>query len=162
MVTSSGYPKDRFVFVEGLVEDTLPAHRPPPERRYDVVVLAEVVEHLYTSLSIVLSWVAGWLRPPGFVVIKTPNGAALHKRLRLLVSDREGALGLLRGEPPVQIVLAGKAHPRDEEAKAMLAELFELKSAPEVARRVVFLDDYDLSSAALVRRAALCQDVVSA
>jgi starch phosphorylase len=75
---------------------------------------------------------------------------ATYKRLRLLVSDREGALGLLRGERPVQIVLAGKAHPRDEEAKAMLAELFELKSAPEVARRVVFLDDYDLSSAALM------------
>jgi hypothetical protein len=28
VVTSSGYPKDRFVFVEGLVEDTLPAQRP--------------------------------------------------------------------------------------------------------------------------------------
>ena len=61
-----------------------PAGRPQPERRYDVVVLAEVVEHLYTSLSVVLSWVAQWLRPPGFVVIQTPNGAALHKRLRLL------------------------------------------------------------------------------
>ena len=75
---------------------------------------------------------------------------ATYKRLRLLVSDREGALGLLRGERPVQIVLAGKAHPRDDEAKAMLAQLFELKSAPEVAARVVFLDDYDLASAALM------------
>ncbi|MDQ6607626.1 MAG: class I SAM-dependent methyltransferase [Actinomycetota bacterium] len=60
------------------------ARRPPTEQRYDVVVLAEVVEHLYTSLSIVLGWVAEWLRPPGFVVVQTPNGAALHKRLRLL------------------------------------------------------------------------------
>ena len=34
----------------------------------------------------------------------------------------------------------------------MLAELFELKSAPEVARRVVFLDDYDLHSAARLVR----------
>jgi hypothetical protein len=61
-----------------------PLRRPSPEPGYDLVVLAEVVEHLYTSLSVVLSWVAGWLRPPGFVVIQTPNGAALHKRLRLL------------------------------------------------------------------------------
>jgi starch phosphorylase len=75
---------------------------------------------------------------------------ATYKRLRLLAADRDGALGLLRGERPVQIVLAGKAHPRDDEAKAMLAELFELKSAPEVAARVVFLDDYDLASAALM------------
>jgi 2-polyprenyl-3-methyl-5-hydroxy-6-metoxy-1,4-benzoquinol methylase len=77
-----------------------PAHRPPPDRRYDVIVLAEVVEHLYTSLSIVLSWVAGWLRPPGFVVIQTPNGAALHKRLRLLA-----------GRSPVEPPRASRENP---------------------------------------------------
>jgi starch phosphorylase len=75
---------------------------------------------------------------------------ATYKRLALLVADREGALGLLRAERPIQIVLAGKAHPRDEEAKLMLQEVFALKSAPEVARQVVFLDDYDLASAALM------------
>jgi trans-aconitate methyltransferase len=61
-----------------------PERRPVPERRYDVIVLAEVVEHLYTPLSTVLSCVAEWLRRPGFIVVQTPNGAALHKRLRLL------------------------------------------------------------------------------
>jgi hypothetical protein len=71
----------------------VPGRRPPAERRYDVIVLAEVVEHLYTSLSLVLSWVAEWLRPPGYVIVQTPNGAALHKRLRLL-------LGRSPVEPP--------------------------------------------------------------
>ena len=75
---------------------------------------------------------------------------ATYKRLRLLVADREAARDLLRGGHPIQIVLAGKAHPRDDEAKRMLAELFELKALPEVAARVVFLDDYDLASAALL------------
>lgn len=60
-----------------------PERRPQPDRRYDVIVAAEVVEHLYTPLATVLSCVADWLRPPGFVVIQTPNGAALHKRVRL-------------------------------------------------------------------------------
>ncbi len=87
---------------------------------------------------------------PEVLTIGFARRIATYKRLALLVSDREGALGLLRAERPLQIVLAGKAHPRDEEAKQMLAELFELKSAPEVAARVVFLDDYDLASAALM------------
>ena len=75
---------------------------------------------------------------------------ATYKRLWLLVSDTERARDLLRGERPIQILLAGKAHPRDDEAKRMLAGLFEMKSIPEVAERVVFLDDYDLATAALL------------
>jgi glycogen phosphorylase len=75
---------------------------------------------------------------------------ATYKRLRLLVDDRAAAAALLRDGHPIQIVLAGKAHPRDYDAKRMLQELFELKTLPEVAERVVFLDDYDLASAALL------------
>ncbi len=69
------------------------ARRPQLEPRYDIVVLAEVVEHLYTSVSAVLSCAEGWLRHPGFAVVQTPNGAALHKRVRLL-------LGRSPVEPP--------------------------------------------------------------
>jgi starch phosphorylase len=52
----------------------------------------------------------------------------------------------------VQVVLAGKAHPRDEEAKRALQSLFGMKSAKVIGERVVFLDDYDLSSAAKLVR----------
>ena len=85
---------------------------------------------------------------PDVLTIGFARRIATYKRLALLVADREGALGLLRAQPPIQIVLAGKAHPRDDEAKALLRELFEMKAAPEVGARVVFLDDYDLASAA--------------
>jgi starch phosphorylase len=87
---------------------------------------------------------------PDVLTIGFARRIATYKRLALLISDREGALGLLRAERPIQIVLAGKAHPRDNEAKAMLQTLFEMKDAPGVAERVVFLDDYDLTSAALL------------
>jgi starch phosphorylase len=50
------------------------------------------------------------------------------------------------------VVLAGKAHPRDEEAKRALQSLFGLKSAQIIGERVVFLDDYDLRSAARLVR----------
>jgi starch phosphorylase len=91
---------------------------------------------------------------PDTLTIGFARRIATYKRLALLASDREGALGLLRAERPIQIVLAGKAHPRDEDAKRMLQEVFALKSAPEVAGRVVFLDDYDLASAALMVQGA--------
>jgi starch phosphorylase len=77
---------------------------------------------------------------------------ATYKRLDLLTRDPEFTFQLLSGERPVQVVLAGKAHPRDEEAKRSLQRLFGLKYARVIAERVVFLDDYDLASAALLVR----------
>ena len=47
----------------------------------------------------------------------------------------------------MQFVFAGKAHPLDDGAKAIVRDLFQLKSAPEVADRVAFLEDYDLAFA---------------
>ncbi|MBV9048685.1 MAG: alpha-glucan family phosphorylase [Solirubrobacterales bacterium] len=77
---------------------------------------------------------------------------ATYKRLDLLTRDPEWTLALLGGERPVQVLLAGKAHPRDEEAKRSLQRLFGLKYAPIVAERVAFLDDYDLAIAARLVR----------
>jgi starch phosphorylase len=73
---------------------------------------------------------------------------ATYKRLYLLSLRPERALGLLAGDRPIQFVFAGKAHPLDEGAKLILRDLFQLKGAPEVAERVAFLEDYDLSFAA--------------
>ncbi len=73
---------------------------------------------------------------------------ATYKRLDLLTRDPERTLALLSGEHPVQVVLAGKAHPRDEDAKQVLTRLFGLKYAEVVAERVVYLDDYDMATGA--------------
>jgi glycogen phosphorylase len=77
---------------------------------------------------------------------------ATYKRLELLTRDAEFARALLGGEWPVQLVLAGKAHPRDEDAKRVIKALFDLKALPAVADRVVFLDDYDLATGAALTR----------
>ncbi len=77
---------------------------------------------------------------------------ATYKRLDLLTRDPDWTLALLDGEHPVQVVLAGKAHPRDDEAKRALQSLFGMKAARVIGERVVFLDDYDLSSAARLVR----------
>jgi len=62
-----------------------------------------------------------------------------------LTRQLDRALQLLADtERPLQVVIAGKAHPADHEAKETLRGLFALRHAPNVASRTVFLEDYDL------------------
>jgi SAM-dependent methyltransferase len=51
---------------------------------YDVVVFAEVLEHLHTAPELVLAYLRALLVPGGLLVLQTPNAAALGKRLKLL------------------------------------------------------------------------------
>jgi starch phosphorylase len=78
---------------------------------------------------------------------------ATYKRLDLLLRDADRALALL-GDPerPVQLILAGKAHPRDDDGKRLVQRLFGMKAHPEVGRRVVYLDDYDVALGAAMTR----------
>jgi SAM-dependent methyltransferase len=52
--------------------------------RYDFVVMAEVLEHLFTAPQLVLAFVRTLLVEGGRLVLQTPNAAALPKRLKLL------------------------------------------------------------------------------
>jgi starch phosphorylase len=67
---------------------------------------------------------------------------ATYKRAGLVFSDLERLLQL-----PVQIVVAGKAHPQDVEGKDVMQRIVELSRDPAVAGRVVFLGNYDLDLA---------------
>jgi starch phosphorylase len=89
---------------------------------------------------------------PAALTIGFARRVATYKRLDLLIRDPEWTLALLGGDRPVQVVLAGKAHPRDEEAKRVLQSLFGMKTARVIAERVVFLDDYDLATGARLVR----------
>jgi starch phosphorylase len=69
-----------------------------------------------------------------------------YKRLALLVSDVERARKILVGPPAVQLLISGKAHPRDEEAKKLLQRVFALRRQIEPeGGRVAFLENYDLA-----------------
>jgi starch phosphorylase len=95
---------------------------------------------------------AGHAFHPDTLTLGFARRVATYKRLDLLTRDPEFTFSLLAGDRPVQVVLAGKAHPRDEEAKRSLQRLFGLKYARIIGERVVFLDDYDLASAAVLVR----------
>jgi starch phosphorylase len=82
---------------------------------------------------------------PDVLTIGFARRVATYKRLFLLSRFPERNLRLLADATmPIQFVLAGKAHPQDQEAKNALHEIFAVKGAPNVGRRVVFLEDYDL------------------
>jgi len=70
---------------------------------------------------------------------------APYKRPNLLLHDPERLLKILMNpERPVQLVLAGKAHPQDTEGQDMIRQWVEFARRPEVRSRVVFLSDYDV------------------
>jgi starch phosphorylase len=71
---------------------------------------------------------------------------ATYKRAGLLLSDRERLVRLLNNPlMAVQLVFAGKAHPRDEPGKKVLQEIAQLARDPRLAGRVVFVEDYDIN-----------------
>jgi starch phosphorylase len=70
---------------------------------------------------------------------------ATYKRPNLLLHDQARLVSILTNrERPVQLVLAGKAHPQDVEGQEMITQWFEFGRRPEVRSRLVFLSDYDV------------------
>jgi glycogen phosphorylase len=71
-----------------------------------------------------------------------------YKRTDLLLLDRARLTRILCDEArPAQLVLAGKAHPDDIAGKRMVQEWLEFAQDPRLRRRVVFLEDYDITLA---------------
>lgn len=85
---------------------------------------------------------------PDHLTLGFARRLATYKRLWLLTYDEMRTVRILTGDPPVQLLIAGKAHPLDEGGKGVLQDVFNLKKhKQEIAGRVVFLEDYDLSVA---------------
>jgi glycogen phosphorylase len=73
---------------------------------------------------------------------------AAYKRPNLLLHDPQRLLSILENrERPVQLVLAGKAHPQDLQGQNMIRQWVQFSHLPEARSRVVFLSDYDVHMA---------------
>lgn len=73
---------------------------------------------------------------------------AEYKRPTLLLRDPDRLARLLsRQDRPVQLIVAGKAHPQDEDGKRLVQEMTRFAARPDVWKRVVFLEDYDIALA---------------
>jgi starch phosphorylase len=81
---------------------------------------------------------------PGILTIGFARRFATYKRANLLLQDADRLEALLTSENhPVQIIFAGKAHPKDNEGKALIKRLIDFCHRPAVRNRAVFLEDYD-------------------
>ena len=70
---------------------------------------------------------------------------ATYKRPNLLLHDPERLVRLLSNPRcPVQLILAGKAHPQDLPGQELIRQWKDFIKRPEVQERVVFLNDYDM------------------
>ena len=87
---------------------------------------------------------AGQVFTPQALTLGFGRRFATYKRPDLLLHDPERLLRLL-GDPqrPLQLVIAGKAHPSDRDGQALIQAWTAFSARPEVRGKVVFLSDYD-------------------
>ncbi|MBV8194219.1 MAG: alpha-glucan family phosphorylase [Candidatus Dormibacteraeota bacterium] len=85
---------------------------------------------------------------PAALTVGFARRLAGYKRIGLLTEEPQ-RIGELLGDVshPIQLVLAGKAHPQDEEGKHAAQALFAFKRAPNAAEHVSFIDNYGLAAA---------------
>ena len=73
---------------------------------------------------------------------------ATYKRATLIFKDIERLSGIIcDSNRPVQFIIAGKAHPRDEEGKELIQAIIGLTKDDLLRKRVVFLENYDMNVA---------------
>ena len=73
---------------------------------------------------------------------------ATYKRATLVLNDPERLEAILTSKrQPVQMIIAGKAHPRDDEGKEYIRKIVEFTRRPAVKHKIIFLEDYDMSLA---------------
>ena len=93
----------------------------------------------------------GWIDQaldPDVLTIGFARRVPSYKRLTLMLSDRDRLMDLLlHSERPIQIVVAGKAHPADDGGKRLVQELVRFTDDPRVRHRIVFLPDYGMAMA---------------
>lgn len=92
-----------------------------------------------------------WVRrvlDPDVLTIGFARRVPTYKRLTLMLQDPERLAAILTNpDRPVQFVIAGKAHPADEEGKRLIQRLVQFAQRPELRERMVFLPDYDMGMA---------------
>ncbi|MFC8511236.1 alpha-glucan family phosphorylase [Streptomyces sp. NPDC057411] len=93
----------------------------------------------------------GWtdtVLDPDVLTIGFARRVPSYKRLTLMLRDKDRLRALLlHPERPVQLVVAGKAHPADDGGKKLVQELVRFADDPRVRHRIVFLPDYGMAMA---------------
>ena len=91
---------------------------------------------------------AGEVLDPNAFTIGFARRFATYKRATLLFRDVERLKRILCDKDrPVQVIIAGKAHPKDQPGKSFIREIVQLSRDADLWRRLVFVEDYDMKVA---------------
>ncbi|MBI4026420.1 MAG: alpha-glucan family phosphorylase [Verrucomicrobia bacterium] len=101
--------------------------------------LGESPDRLRSAMSIL---------DPEVLTIGFARRFATYKRALLIFKDKERLISMVnKPDRPVQIVVAGKSHPRDDAGKRLIQQLYRIIHEPEFEGKVVFVEDYDANVA---------------
>jgi starch phosphorylase len=90
---------------------------------------------------------------PDALTIGFARRFATYKRGSLIFRNLERLTAIVNNKDrPVQLIFAGKAHPRDHGGKEIIAEILHMARRPEFRRRIVFIEDYDMNVARYLAR----------
>ncbi len=88
---------------------------------------------------------AGHLFDPNVLTLGFARRFATYKRPNMLLKDPQRLLRLLtNSQRPVQLIIAGKAHPADQAGKDMIKQWMQFLGRSEARQHVIFLSDYDM------------------
>ena len=83
---------------------------------------------------------------PNCLTIGFGRRFATYKRATLILSDLERILKRINDpERPIQLIFAGKAHPKDQPGKELIQQVANTRHDPRFRGRIVFLEDYDIN-----------------
>ncbi|KAA5546226.1 glycosyltransferase family 1 protein [Roseiconus nitratireducens] len=83
---------------------------------------------------------------PRILTIGFGRRFATYKRANLLFGDLDRIAEIVsNADRPVQLIYAGKAHPKDEPGKRFIREIANMRHDPRFAGRVAFIEDYDIN-----------------
>ncbi len=87
---------------------------------------------------------------PNVLTLGFARRATAYKRGGLLISDLSRLKSIAKSVGPIQIVYAGKAHPRDKQGKDIIREVFKAREALGDAVRVAYVPNYNMAAGALM------------
>lgn len=97
-----------------------------------------------------LDWTDSALDPAA-LTIGFARRVPAYKRLTLMLHDQQRLAALLTdAQRPVQLIIAGKSHPHDDDGKRLIAELVRVTDRRDLRSQMVFLPDYDIDLARLL------------
>jgi starch phosphorylase len=146
--------KDRWLGMKGTLEQDI--RRIPDARLWQLRTAAtgSFIEYVRERLSRQLAAsgaspgevdLAKRMFNPNALTLGFARRFATYKRPNLLLHNPERLLRLLANpERPVQLIIAGKAHPEDRAGQALIQEWMRFIRQPETRPHIVFLSDYDM------------------